>query len=63
MAKPKREPSNALVSSQGRWSEIRPVCHPESLFKMHHSTTHGIYEIQCAQCGNTHLRIEVGRAR
>jgi hypothetical protein len=61
--KKKREPSNALVSSEGYWTQLRPDCHPDQGFKIIHSTTHGIYCVQCAQCGRTLLRIEVGRAR
>lgn len=63
MSKPRREPSNALIKSEGNWSTIRPGCHPESQFMIHHSTAHGIYDVQCAQCGRTTLRIEVGVAR
>jgi len=59
----KRKPSNALVESTGEWTYLRPTCHPEAQFQIRHSTTHGIYDIECATCGRCKLRIEVGRGR
>lgn len=61
--KKKREPSNALVDSIGRWTLIKPICHPDAGYKFLHSTTHGIYELRCKECDSIVLRIEVGRAR
>jgi hypothetical protein len=57
--KKKREPSNARIESLGIWTVIRPTCHPSAPFSMHHSTTHGIYEIRCNECARNILRIEV----
>lgn len=61
--KKKQEPSNALVESMGRWTVIKPQCHPDRDFTLYHSTTNGIYEFRCSACQNIVLRIEVGRAR
>jgi hypothetical protein len=60
---PEPEPSNALVSSQGNWTFIKPTCHPDQPWALHHSTTHGIYTLVCAGCERIFLRIDVGRSR
>lgn len=58
-----RERSNALVSSHGYWTRLRPNCHPDAKWDIIHSTLAGYYEIQCASCGGNYIRIEVGVAR
>lgn len=42
---------------QESWVHLRPQCHPESTWKISHSPSVGIYNFQCAECGNGAFKI------
>lgn len=40
---------NARVE-EGNWALIKPVCHPEAPWVLHHSIATGLYTLVCGTC-------------
>jgi len=49
---------NAIVH-QERWTTLRPNCHPEAHWRIHHSPMGAVYSFQCAQCGRPSFSVEI----
>lgn len=50
--------TNAVISSAGQWTRVRPNCHPEAGWRITHSTFNNRYSIECNECGTQHACID-----